>query len=98
MVSKGDRCLCDDDVLTTPLAKETVDPAPSAKGKNEEGEASKPTEDFSLRKLPCHQKWTLFLLGMAELWSSACFSLLAPFFPSEVRKLEPIIQRAVGKM
>lgn len=42
-------------------------------------------ETFSFRKLPSYQKITLVCLVSMEFCAAASFSLLAPFFPAEVK-------------
>lgn len=93
LISEAVPLLCDDNVIdmTMPLVKETVDPALSTKGDNQEGEAAMLAEEFSIRKIPGLHKWTLILICVANLSAATCFSLMGPFFPSEVREVKSII-------
>lgn len=40
--------------------------------------------DFSFKKLDGNRKWTFVTLAFVNFCACTCFSLLAPFFPSEV--------------
>lgn len=48
------------------------------------GEDSKTS--FSFKSLEAHKKWTLVMMAFANFAACTCFSLLAPFFPSEAAK------------
>lgn len=41
---------------------------------------------FSFRQLPARKKWTLCMMAFSNFAACTCFSLLAPFFPIEVKR------------
>jgi len=53
---------------------------------NENTNEDDKAEHFSFSKTTRSQKWLLVSLGFVNFCSSTCFSLMAPFFPKEVRR------------
>ena len=54
------------------------------------------TADFSFKSIDRRKKFILISMSFVNFCATCCFSLLAPFFPLEVRKTWPCLLRNVG--
>lgn len=68
-----------------PLLKQTVDSSESRKDPISKVNDEEKNEDFSFSKIPRQKKILLVSMATVNFFSVTCFSLLAPFFPAEVR-------------